>query len=102
MEAALVVSMICCIWFIYKWVRTEQKCQKELFKFASAVLTANCVLDQLLEEKMEETNKEFLEFDLSPIKNHEAFAKEFSDKYNILFVDGRIRFVHLHLPIDTK
>lgn len=81
---------------------TEQKYQEESFEFASALLTANCVLDQLLEEKMRENNNVVLDFSLEPIKNHVKFSEDFKDKYNIMFVDGKIRFVHLLLPIEIK
>ena len=94
MKAALIVSICCCIYFIYRWVTTEIKCTKELANFASALLTANCVLDKLLEEKMDSEAYPILSFDISEVRNPEEFAARFASKYDITMEEDKIKFHH--------
>lgn len=92
MTEALIVSIFFCIYFIYKWTSEEIKHKKELFNFASALLTANCVLDSLLEYKMSQEGTVVLSFELEAMKNPEKFSKEYNDKYDITVLDDKIIF----------
>lgn len=94
MIEALVVSICCCIYFIYKWTSEEIRHKKEIFNFASALLTANCVLDNLLEYKMSQEGTFILSFELGAIKNPEKFAMEYNSKYDITVLDDKIIFHH--------
>lgn len=100
MEAALFVSMVCCIWFMYKLYLAEKKYQKDFSDFSTAFVVNQCIIDQLLEEKMRSEHKVVLDFDLSNVLDAVSFTEEFKSKYDITFVDGKIRFMHMFLPID--
>lgn len=94
MTEALIVSIVFCIYFIYKWVSEEIKHKKELFTNASAMLASLCVIDHLLEYKMEKENKVILSFDVASIKDFENFIQEFESKYQISHLDNKITFHH--------
>ena len=94
MKEALIVSIIFCIYFIYKRASDEIKHKKDLFTSASAMLAALCVVDQLLEYKMEKEGKVILSFDVNSISDFEKFIQEFESKYSINNSDNKITFHH--------
>ena len=94
MTEALIVSIFFCIFFIYKWVYEETKRNKEALTSASAMLASLCVIDQLLEYKMEKEDTIILSFNVESIRDFEKFIREFDNKYSISNLDDKVTFHH--------